>query len=163
MNNSLHSGDTAPGFTLSDQTGIEHTLDQYRGKWVILYFYPKDDTPGCTVEACSMRDNYSVFTKHNAVVLGVSADSIKSHESFAHKFNLPFPLLADTTHKVSELYGAWGKKNLFGKIFNGIHRVSFLINPAGKIAKVYLKVDPNTHVQEVLSDINELKFIDTQL
>jgi peroxiredoxin Q/BCP len=145
-------GKKAPMFSLPDQDGRVHTLASYAGKKVLLYFYPKDDTPGCTKEACSFRDNYKALTKLGLVVLGVSADNVKKHKKFAEKFTLPFPLLADEDHKVCEKYGVWQKKKFMGREYMGIMRQSFLIDEDGKIAKVYEKVVPETHAEEVVLD-----------
>jgi peroxiredoxin Q/BCP len=142
---------SAPDFTLFDQDEISHTLSDYRGQWVLLYFYPKDDTPGCTKEACSFRDNFSEFSKLNIKVFGISADSLESHKKFVQKFNLPFSLLADTDKKVVEAYDV--------KKLVGIARTSFLINPEGKIARIYEGVKPAVHNQEVLKDLKELQKI----
>lgn len=133
-----------------------HALKEYRGKWVILYFYPKDDTPGCTVEACSFRDTFSAFKKAGVVVLGVSIDPVKKHAKFARKYSLPFPLLADEEKKVVLLYGVWGKKKFMGREYMGTRRISFLIDPRGKIRKIYDPVKPGEHAAEVLSDVQGL-------
>lgn len=151
--------DYAPDFSLVDQTGETHTLHQYHGHWVLLYFYPKDDTPGCTTEACSIRDSLPKFTTNHIVVLGVSKDSVASHARFAQKYGLPFTLLADEAGAACETYGVWGGKSFMGKKFLGIHRTSFLIDPAGKIAKIYENVKPAKHVAEVLADIAQLSQI----
>ena len=143
----------AINFSLTDQNGKVHKLSSYRGSWVLLYFYPKDDTPGCTKEACGFRDSLNELKKHNVVVLGVSADSVSSHQKFAQKYNLNFPILADEKKEVIKAYGAWGKKKFMGKEFEGILRVSFLINPEGEVVKKYDKVKPETHAKEVLEDI----------
>jgi peroxiredoxin Q/BCP len=143
-------------FSLTDQNGKVHKLSSYRGSWVLLYFYPKDDTPGCTKEACGFRDHLNDLKKHDIVVLGVSADSVASHQKFAQKYNLNFPLLADEKKEVIKAYGAWGKKKFMGKEFEGILRVSFLINPEGDIVKKYDKVKPEIHAGEVLEDIKKL-------
>ncbi|MCP3165476.1 thioredoxin-dependent thiol peroxidase [Myxococcus qinghaiensis] len=145
------AGDAAPDFVLQDQDGNSVTLSQLAGKNVVLYFYPKDDTPGCTVEACAFRDEHSVLEAAGAVVLGVSADSTASHRKFATKFNLPFPLLADTEHQVSDAYGVWGEKSLYGRKFLGINRATFLIGTDGKVKQVWPKVKVNGHVVEVLA------------
>ncbi len=152
----LSIGNKAPDFTLSDQTGKSHSLSDYRGKYVLLYFYPKDDTPGCTKEACTLRDNYDDFKKIKAVILGVSKDSVSSHDKFAKKYELPFPLLADEDKKVMNAYGAWAKKKFLGKEYMGTLRVSFLIDPKGNIAKIYETVKPAEHAEEVIRDLNEL-------
>ena len=149
-------GEKAPSFTLADQEGKEHSLADYKGKWVLLYFYPKDDTPGCTIEACTIRDQFKGFTKIGAVVLGVSTDSVASHKKFAQKFDLPFTLLADVTKEVVGAYGVFGEKMMMGRTYMGIRRTSFLIDPAGKVAKVYEKVRPEAHAAEVIADLKEL-------
>ncbi len=150
-------GTMAKNFTLPDQDGKLHTLKDYVGKWVVLYFYPKDDTPGCTVEACQFRDNFPKFKRSKAVILGVSADAVKKHAKFVGKYELPFTLLADEEKKVVELYGVWAKKKFMGREYMGILRTSFLIAPDGKIAKVYENVKPAEHALEVLRDIGELR------
>jgi thioredoxin-dependent peroxiredoxin len=149
-------GDRAPAFTLPDQSGEPVKLSDFKGKAVVLYFYPKDDTPGCTREACSFRDEHSALVKAGAVVLGVSPDSTASHQKFAGKFELPFPLLADTDHTVSEKYGAWGEKSLYGRKFMGITRSTFLIGKDGKVARVWPKVKVDGHVDEVRKALAEL-------
>jgi peroxiredoxin Q/BCP len=149
-------GDRAPAFTLPDQSGEPVKLSDFKGKAVVLYFYPKDDTPGCTREACSFRDEHSALVKAGAVVLGVSPDSTASHQKFAGKFKLPFPLLADTDHTVSEKYGAWGAKSLYGRKFMGITRSTFLIGKDGNVARVWPKVKVDGHVDEVQKALAEL-------
>jgi peroxiredoxin Q/BCP len=149
-------GDRAPAFTLPDQSGEPVKLSDFKGKAVVLYFYPKDDTPGCTREACSFRDEHSALVKAGAAVLGVSPDSTVSHQKFAGKFKLPFPLLADTDHAVSEKYGAWGEKSLYGRKFMGITRSTFLIGKDGKVARVWPKVKVDGHVDEVRKALAEL-------
>jgi peroxiredoxin Q/BCP len=148
-------GDKAPAFSLSDQEGNIHTLAEYKGKWVLLYFYPKDDTPGCTTEACTIRDSYSSFGDSDTIVLGVSKDSVASHGKFAKKYKLPFPILSDESKETMKAYGAWGKKKFLGKEYMGVKRTSFLIDKVGKIAKIYETVKPPKHAQEVLSDVQE--------
>ncbi len=143
----------APDFTLPDQNGELHTLSSYAGKWVLLYFYPKDDTPGCTIEACTIRDQFNDFQRIAAVVLGVSTDSVKSHKKFADAYQLPFTLLADEHREVVGQYGVWEEKKFMGKKYMGTLRTSFLIDPAGRIAKVYEKVKPKKHAAEVLADL----------
>ncbi len=150
-------GTKAKNFTLPDQKGNSHSLKDYVGKWVVLYFYPKDDTPGCTVEACQFRDNFPKFKRSKAVVLGVSVDAVKKHAKFATKYELPFTLLADEEKKVVELYGVWAKKKFMGREYMGILRTSFLIAPDGKIAKVYEDVKPDGHAEEVLMDMKEFE------
>ena len=147
-------GQVAPDFTLLDQEGKSHTLSSYRGKWVLLYFYPKDDTPGCTIEACTIRDQFQDFQKIDAVVLGVSTDSVESHRKFAAAYQLPFTLLADVHKEVVGRYGVFGEKKFMGKTYMGTSRTSFLINPSGEIVKVYEKVKPEEHAAEVLHDLS---------
>ena len=147
----------APAFTLPDQHGAEHSLADYLGKWVVLYFYPKDDTPGCTAEACSFRDNYSKLRRAGVVVLGVSVDPVKKHGKFATKYELPFTLLADEDKKVVKLYRVWGKKKFMGREYLGTNRVTYIIDPEGLIARVYDKVKPADHAEEVLTDIKAMK------
>lgn len=149
----LSIGDKAPDFTLLDQNGAEHSLQEARGSWVLIYFYPKDDTPGCTKEACSMRDHYASLRKNGATVYGVSVDSVKSHQKFVEKYQLPFTLLADTEKTMVRDYGVWGKKRFMGREYMGTNRMSFLVDPKGKIAKIYEQVKPETHAGEVLADI----------
>lgn len=146
----------APDFSLPDQNGKTHTLKQYRGKWVVLYFYPKDATPGCTKEACNFRDGRDVLEEAGAVVLGVSKDSVASHKKFADKHNLNFTLLSDTSAETIQAYGSWGEKKLFGRKYMGINRNTYLINPKGKILKTYEGVNPLTHIGEVLKDLTEM-------
>jgi peroxiredoxin Q/BCP len=149
----------APDFTLPDQDGNSHTLSHHRGSWVLLYFYPKDDTPGCTKEACMIRDAFPNFGAMKAKVFGVSVDSVASHKKFAEKYELPFTLLADEDKKVVNLYGVWAKKKFAGKEYDGTVRTSFLIDPGGKIVKIYEDVKPEIHVAEVLKDLQELSKI----
>ncbi|MCX7997123.1 MAG: thioredoxin-dependent thiol peroxidase [Patescibacteria group bacterium] len=142
----------APNFTLPDQDNTSHSLADYRGRWVVLYFYPKDDTPGCTVEACRFRDGFSAFAKRGVQVLGVSKDSIASHKKFADKFQLNFPLLSDETAETIKAYGAWTERGFMGR--PGILRKTYLINPEGQIVKEYLKVKPELHADEILRDLD---------
>jgi len=153
----LKIGDAAPEIHLPDQDGTVHSLADYRGKWVLLYFYPKDDTPGCTAEACAIRDNFPEFGKLDAVVLGISVDSEKSHKKFAEKHELPFTLLADDKKEVVQKYGVWGTKKFMGREYDGTSRTSFLIGPDGTVAKIYEKVKPEIHAEEVLKDITVFK------
>lgn len=146
----------APGFKLADQAGKEHKLADYLGKWVLLYFYPKDDTGGCTKEACAIRDEFPNFKKLKLTVLGVSVDSVKSHAKFATKYDLPFTLLADEEKAVVKKYGVWGQKKFMGKEYMGTLRTSFLINPKGLIVKIYDQVDPATHAEQVLADFKQI-------
>ncbi len=143
----------APLFSLPDQDGKIHSLSDYKGKKVLLYFYPKDDTPGCTTEACNFRDGYEEFKKMGLVILGVSKDTVKSHKKFAEKFSLPFPLLSDESLETIQAYGVWQKKKLYGREYMGIARISFLIDEDGKIAKIYEAVKTNEHADEVRGDM----------
>lgn len=149
----------AKNFTLRDQNGDPHSLSDYKGKWVLLYFYPKDDTTGCTKEACGIRDNFPAFKKIKAVVLGISADTEQSHKKFAEKYTLPFTLLSDPQKKVITMYDVWGKKKFMGREYMGILRTSFLIDPNGRIIKTYEQVKPDKHAEEVLHDIARSKNI----
>ncbi len=146
-------GNKAPDFKLPDQHGEIHTLKQYAGKKILLYFYPKDDTPGCTTEACNFRDGYKDFAAMGLVILGVSADSVKSHKKFAEKFDLPFPILSDESKEVCEAYGVWQKKKFMGREYMGIARMSFLIDEKGNIAKIYEEVKTKEHADEVKGDV----------
>lgn len=150
-------GQAAPTFSLPDQDGKIHTLADYVGKWVLLYFYPKDDTPGCTIEACTIRDQFKDFKNIGAEVIGVSTDSVKSHKKFADAYELPFTLLADENKEMVGEYGVFGEKKFMGRTYMGTKRMSFLVDPNGKIAKVYEKVKPLTHAAEVIADLKELK------
>lgn len=150
----ISSGIPAPDFELLDDTSTPRKLSDYRGKNVVLYFYPADDTPGCTKEACNFRDDYSAYEKANVVVLGVSPDDVASHVKFKQKFQLPFPLLADEGHQVCDLYGVWGPKKSFGKEYDGVIRTTFLIDENGTIVKVFENVRPSEHSAEVLSALN---------
>jgi len=145
----LEPGEKAPAFTLEDQDGQLVKLSSFKGKPVVLYFYPKDDTPGCTKEACAFRDNYAALKKAGAVLLGVSPDSVKSHGKFAGKYSLPFPLLADPDHQVAAAYGAWAEKSMYGRKYMGIVRSTFLIDGGGKVARVWPKVKVQGHAGEV--------------
>jgi len=146
----ISDGVPAPDFTLQDDTGAVRTLSDYRGQSLVLYFYPKDDTPGCTTEACNFRDDYSAYQQAGVTILGVSPDTPKSHAKFKAKFGLPFPLLADVDHKVCELYGVWGLKKFMGREYDGVFRTTFIIDPQGKIARVFENVKPAEHSVEVL-------------
>ncbi|MCX6797602.1 MAG: peroxiredoxin [Candidatus Falkowbacteria bacterium] len=143
----LKIGAKAPDFTAPDQIGALHKLSEYKGRWVLLYFYPRDNTPGCTAEACSLRDNFTEFKKIDAVILGVSTDSVKSHANFANKYQLPFTILADSDEKIVKAYGADGL----------LRRISYLINPNGQIVQVYGSIKPNKHAAEVLRDLRVFK------
>lgn len=151
----LREGDPAPSFALEDQDGTVVRLEDLRGTWVVLYFYPKDDTPGCTTEACSFRDAYGELTAAGAVVLGVSGDDAGSHRKFAGKHHLPFRLLVDNDHAVARRYGAFGTKRLYGREYEGVLRQTFLIDPEGRLAKVWLAVKPANHAGEVLAVLRE--------
>ena len=146
----LKEGTTAPAFKTTDQNGESVSLKDLRGRKVVLYFYPKDDTPGCTKEACSFRDAYSKFKKQDITVLGVSPDKEASHKKFVTKYQLPFTLLADTDHSIAEAYGVWGEKKFMGRTYLGVHRTTFLIDEKGKIRKIFEKVKPEDHASEVL-------------
>ncbi len=152
----LRIHDQAPDFTLPDHNGNPVHLSSLQGRWVLVYFYPKDDTPGCTKEACGVRDHWPAFTRSNLAVVGISPDSVASHLKFREKFKLEFPLLADEEKKVVELYGVWGLKKFMGKEYLGVNRTSFLIDPKGRIAKIYAKVEPDRHAEEVLADLKLL-------
>lgn len=147
----LKEGDKAPAFKATTSGGDTVALADFKGKTVVLYFYPKDDTPGCTKEACAFRDAFAAFQKKGVVVLGVSPDPVKSHDKFARKHDLPFPLLADEDHQIAEAYGVWGQKVFMGRKYQGVHRVTFLIGPDGKIQKIWPKVKPEEHAEEVLA------------
>lgn len=151
----ISANSVAPDFKLLDENGAERKLSDYRGKPVILYFYPKDDTPGCTTEACNFRDDYSAYEKAGVVILGVSPDTPRSHSKFKSKFGLPFTLLADEDHVVCELYGVWGRKKFMGREYDGVLRTTFLIGADGMIKKVFENVKPADHSAEVLAAIKE--------
>jgi thioredoxin-dependent peroxiredoxin len=151
----ITAGIPAPDFILIDDTGATRRLSDYRGQNVVLYFYPKDDTPGCTTEACNFRDDYSAYVEAGVTILGVSPDSSKSHAKFKKKFQLPFPLLADEQHSICEAYGVWGQKKLMGREYMGVLRTTFVISPEGKIKKVFENVKPASHSVEVLAAIKE--------
>jgi len=150
----LEQGIIAPDFELPDENGVLHKLSDYRGKFVVLYFYPKDDTPGCTTEACNFRDDYSAYAKAGVVILGVSPDNVKSHAKFKMKYELPYTLLADINHEVCVTYGVWVLKKMMGREYFGVLRTTYLIGPDGKIVKVFEKVKPADHSAEVLAAIN---------
>ena len=146
----------APDFSLPDQDGTVRSLSDYAGGWLVVYFYPKDDTPGCTVEACSLRDGNTDLEERGIKVVGISKDSVASHAKFADKFHLNFPILSDPDHQVIEAYGAWGPKKMMGREYLGIHRMTFLINPDGMIVKEYPKVTPKDHAIQILEDFDKL-------
>ena len=147
----LQEGTQAPDFILKDSQGKEHSLSQYKGKKVVLYFYPKDDTPGCTQEACDFRDSIQTITKKKAVVLGISADSLEAHGKFIKKFRLPFTLLSDPEKKVIQKYEAWGEKSMYGRKYMGIFRTTYVLNEKGKILKAFSTVKVPGHVEQVLA------------
>ncbi len=151
----LNPGDKAPDFTLPDQNGKMVSLSSFLGKTVVLYFYPRDNTPGCTKEACSFRDNYPFYREKDMVVIGVSPNTSESHQKFAEKFELPFLLLADPEKKVVQAYGAWGEKKNYGKVTVGLLRSTFVIGPDGVIQKVFKKVKTATHGQDVLEALEK--------
>ncbi|HOJ02274.1 MAG TPA: thioredoxin-dependent thiol peroxidase [Anaerolineaceae bacterium] len=146
----------APDFELQDENGVPHKLSDYAGAPLVLYFYPKDDTPGCTTEACSFRDDYSAFEQAHTKIVGVSTDSVESHKKFKNKYGLPFPLLSDPDHKVVEQYEVWAEKRMMGKKYMGILRTTYLIDKDGNIARVFEGVKPAEHSQEVLEAIKQL-------
>jgi len=150
----LSVGEKAPDFNLLDQNNQTVSLDSFRGQHVLLYFYPKDDTPGCTTEACNFRDDYSSYQNAKVVILGVSPDSPTSHKKFQDKYQLPFTLLADENHQVCDLYKVWGPKKSFGKEYDGVHRTTYLIDPEGIIQEVFQKVSPAKHSAQVLERIS---------
>lgn len=149
----LKIGDQAPIFEGVDQNNKHISLKDFSGKKVALYFYPKDSTPGCTAQACSLRDHYSELIKNGIQVVGVSADSVGSHQKFAEKQSLPFPLIADTDRKVIEQYGVWGPKKFMGRTYDGIHRMTFLLDENGRIAQIWEKVNTKDHAQEILNSL----------
>ena len=150
----LKVGDKAPSISALDQNSNAFTLDSLRGSKVILYFYPKDDTPGCTAEACNLRDNYSELQKRGFKIVGVSTDSVKSHQKFSEKYSLPFPLLADTDKKIVNDFGVWGKKKFMGREYDGTHRVTFVLSEEGTILKIFDKVQTKDHTEQILMEIN---------
>jgi peroxiredoxin Q/BCP len=152
----VSEGDTAPDFTLPDQDGDEVTLSDLRGQPVVLYFYPKADTPGCTTQACGIRDHRADYEQAGAKIVGVSPDTVTAQKKFAQKFNLDFTLLADENHEIAELYGTWGEKKMYGKTYLGVQRATFIIDPEGKVAHVIPKASPKTHDDVVLAALGEL-------
>lgn len=151
----LKSGTLAPDFELPDEQGILHRLSDFEGQIIVLYFYPKDDTPGCTTEACSFRDQFDEYQKAGVPVIGVSPDSVKKHMKFKEKYNLPFVLLADEKHEVCELYGVWGRKKFMGKEYDGVFRTTYLIGKDRKILQVFENVKPEGHSQQILAAIQQ--------
>ena len=148
----LKEGDKAPDINTVDQTGNPLNLSDFKGQKVVLYFYPKDDTPGCTAEACNFRDNYQELKNRGFAIIGVSADSAEKHQKFASKYDLPFPLIPDTEKEVIQAYGVWGLKKFMGREYDGIHRETFVIDEDGKIAKIYLKVKTKEATEQILAD-----------
>jgi thioredoxin-dependent peroxiredoxin len=149
----VKEGSTAPDFSLEDDKKNVHRLSDYRGRTVVLYFYPKDDTPGCTTEACNFRDDYSAYVNRDLVILGISPDTPESHAKFRDKFSLPFPLLADPDHKVCDLYGVWGPKKFMGRDYEGVLRTTFVIDDKGRVARVFENVKPAGHSAEILAAV----------
>lgn len=152
----IQSGILAPDFVLQDENGQERKLVDYQGKPLILYFYPKDDTPGCTTEACNFRDDYSAYESAGVTILGISPDSPKSHKKFKEKYQLPFSLLADEGHQVAAQYGVWGPKKYMGKSYEGVYRTTFIIDSQGRIAHVFENVKPADHSQEILETLKAI-------
>jgi peroxiredoxin Q/BCP len=151
----LKEGDKAPAFTGTDQNGSKVSLSDYKGKKLVLYFYPEDDTPTCTVQACNLRDNYSLLRQHGFEVLGVSPDDEKSHQKFETKFGLPFTLVADPQHKIIDKYGVWGEKLLYGRRYMGLHRTTFVIDEKGVIRKVFLKPRSKQHAEDIIKALEK--------
>jgi peroxiredoxin Q/BCP len=149
----LEKGEKAPLFELFDSEGELHKLSDYSGQTIVIYFYPRDDTPGCTKEACSFRDNYQTFTEVGIEVLGISPDTVKSHKKFSEKYQLPFTLLADPDHNVCEAYGVWGLKKMYGREYEGVYRTTYIVGPEGEIKRVFENVKPTDHSQEVLEEV----------
>lgn len=152
----LQEGDKAPDFTGNDQNGKAVSLSDYKGKKIVLYFYPEDDTPTCNVQACNLRDNYSLMKRKGFVILGVSPDTEKKHLKFEKKFDLPFTLIADPDHKIIDEYGVWGEKKLYGRTYMGLHRTTFLIDEKGIIRKIFLKPKNKKHAEEIIQAWGEL-------
>jgi len=149
----LEKGEKAPLFELFDSEGELHKLSDFSGQTIVIYFYPRDDTPGCTKEACSFRDNYQIFKEAGIEVLGISPDTVKSHKKFSEKYQLPFTLLADPDHKVCEAYGVWGLKKMYGREYEGVYRTTYIVGPEGEIKRVFENVKPTDHSQEVLEEV----------
>ena len=152
----LHEGEKAPAFTANDQNGEKHSLADFKGRRLVLYFYPEDDTPTCTVEACNLRDNFALLRKEGFAIAGVSPDDEKKHKKFGTKYDLPFPLLADPDHKIIDRYGVWGEKQLYGRKYMGLHRTTFLIDEKGTIRKIFLKPRSKQHAEEIVRAAREL-------
>jgi peroxiredoxin Q/BCP len=152
----LKEGDKAPAFTATDQDGQKVSLADHKGKKIVLYFYPEDDTPTCTIQACNLRDNYALLKKEGFVVLGVSPDEEKKHKKFEAKYGLPFTLLSDPDHKIIDKYGVWGEKQLYGRKYMGLHRTTFLVDGKGLIRKIFLKPKNKAHAEEIVKTWKEL-------
>lgn len=152
----LQEGDKAPMFTGKDHNGKNISLDDFKGKKIVLYFYPEDDTPTCTIQACNLRDNYSLLKKNGLIILGVSPDEEGKHKKFEAKYSLPFTLIADPKHIIIEKYGVWGEKQLYGRKYMGLHRTTFLINEKGIIKKIFLRPKNKQHAEEILKVWNEV-------
>lgn len=153
---SIQLNKKVPEFVVFDESGVGQTPRNYRGQWLLVYFYPKDNTPGCTKEACAIRDAWGDFQKSGIAVLGVSPQDIKSHQKFSEKYQLPFPLLVDEEHKMADMFGVWREKKFMGRTFMGVERMSFLIDPKGKVIKIYEKVKPEEHADEILADVQRV-------
>jgi peroxiredoxin Q/BCP len=153
----LKEGDKAPAFAAKDQDGQKVSLADHKGKKIVLYFYPEDDTPTCTIQACNLRDNYALLKKEGFVVLGVSPDKEKKHKKFEAKYGLPFTLLSDPDHKIIDKYGVWGEKQLYGRQYMGLHRTTFLIDEKGLIRKIFLKPKNKAHAEEIVNTWKEMK------
>src|SRR5258706_472324 len=147
----LKEGDKAPAFSGNDQNGNKVSLSALKGKKIVLYFYPEDDTPTCTIQACNLRDNYGLLKKNGFEVIGVSPDNERSHKKFEKKFDLPFKLIADSTHKILDKYGVWGEKQMFGNHYMGVHRTTFVINEKGVIEKIFLRPKNKAHAEEIIA------------
>jgi thioredoxin-dependent peroxiredoxin len=147
----LKEGDKAPAFKSKDQNGKPISLADYKGKKVVLYFYPEDDTPTCTIQACNLRDNFALLKKQGFIVLGVSPDEEKKHKKFETKYNLPFTLITDPEHKIIDAYGVWGEKQMYGRTYMGLHRTTFLIDEKGIVKKIFLKPKSKQHTEEILN------------
>ncbi|MBO9591613.1 MAG: thioredoxin-dependent thiol peroxidase [Niabella sp.] len=151
----LKEGDKAPAFTGTDQDGKKISLKDFKGQKVVLYFYPEDDTPTCTIQACNLRDNYALLKKEGLQIIGISPDDAAKHKKFEKKFSLPFPLLADPRHAIIEKYGVWGEKQMFGNKYMGLHRTTFVIDEKGIIQKIFLKPKSASHAEEIISKLKK--------
>ncbi|MDO9375312.1 MAG: thioredoxin-dependent thiol peroxidase [Bacteroidota bacterium] len=153
----LNEGQKAPAFKAKDQDGNAVSLSDYKGKKIVLYFYPEDDTPTCTIQACNLRDNFSLLQQHGFTVLGVSPDEVKKHKKFEGKYDLPFTLIADPEKKIVDKYGVWGEKTLYGRTYMGLHRTTFLIDEKGVIRKIFLKPKSKQHSEEIINAWEQLE------